>query len=223
MARLHRRYGKRRKRSSSSDAAPRHNPPLMSDLVEWVAPGFAGFAATRFLTRIATTQVEKLKPDYGKHAGALASAGSFLASWFLANKVGLLERYQMQLTVGSAIAAIQSLIQIYIPRLGWMVSDATPDLLIESSEKTSADDAATSHISQLDLKPTDEDPNEFVYNDMFDAGRYGTTGHHGHRHQQQGQQQATDDASADVAQDDMADLQIDDAIGQTQNLGVFTN
>lgn len=212
MARLHRRYGKRRKRSSTS-SVPRNNPPLMSDLVEWVAPGFAGFAATRFATRIAATQVEKLKPDMGKHAGAAVSVGSFFAAWFLSTKLKYFEKYQTPITVGAAIAAIQSLIQLYIPKIGWMIADATPDLV----DAITTPDPTQLAVANLDLKPTDEDPNEYVYNDTYDAGRYGHANHGGHS---DGAAAASNGAAR---KDDVSDLEIDDAIGQSQNLGVFTN
>lgn len=210
MARLHKRYGKRRKRSGPQ--APRPNPPLMEDLVNWVAPGFAGFAAARFVTRIATTQVSKWKPGLGKHAGALAAAGSFVAAWYLGGRVKATSAYHTPITVGAAIAGIQSLVQLYVPMLGWMVSDATPELAAATSTAALTPDAASLAVANLDLKPVDDDPNEFVYTDAFDPGRYGPPASSG------GPASPNDDTGTDVS-----DLQIDDAIGQNQNLGVFTN
>ena len=133
MARLHRRYKHRRSRRSGSDPAPRRNPPLFADLAEWVGPGFAGFAATRFATRVAATQIAKRKPSWGKHVGAGVSVGAFLAAWFLAHRVRWLAKYHTPITVGAAIAALQSIIQLYIPRLGWMLADATPELAAGSA------------------------------------------------------------------------------------------
>lgn len=108
--------------SRSSSASP------IGDLFSYVGPGFAGFAATRFATRVASTQIATRWPNMAKHAGALASVGSFLAAWQLAHRVKVLEPYSEPIAVGSGIAAIQSIIQLYIPRLGWVVSDATPEL-----------------------------------------------------------------------------------------------
>lgn len=211
MARLHRRYKHRKTRRTSSDPAPRsprRNPPLMTDMVEWVAPGFGGFAVTRFLTRVAATQIEKRKPSWGKHAGALASVASFLSAWYLANRWKLLAKYHTPITVGAAIAGIQSLIQLYIPKLGWMVADASPEL-----DATAAGALSAPTAQQLNLVPVHDDPNEYTYNDAYDAGRYSKTG-----------------ASPPIMgptgsghQEDLSDLAIDDAIGQTQNLGVFSN
>lgn len=199
-SRLHRRYARK-----NPAADPRPNPPLFSELAEFVAPGFAGFAATRFATRIAATQIAKRAPSWGKHAGAGVSVAAFLASWFLAHRLRWLAKYQMPITVGAAIAAMQSLVQLYAPRLGWMVADASPEL----------DQAPVTQqlTAPPELQPVDDDPNEYTYNDSYDAGRYS----HEQRRPQPGAGPArtTDEV-------DPSELAIDDAIGQSQNLGVFS-
>jgi hypothetical protein len=205
MARLHRRYRHRKNRRSGSDPAPRHNPPLMSDLVEWVIPGFAGFAASRFITRVAATQLAKKRPSWGKHAGVGMSVVTFLAAWYLGHRVKAIAKYHTPITVGSAIAALQSVLQLYLPKLGWMVSDASPEL--EAG-------AAVSQLAapSMNLQPVNDpdfDPNEYTYNDSFDPGRYGAP--------------ATSGPGGPAAQVEISDLAVDDAIGQSQNLGVFTN
>jgi hypothetical protein len=200
---MHRRYSRKHKRNPS---APRHNPPLLTDLVEFVGPGFGGFAVSRFVTRAAATQIAKRAPSWGKHAGAVAAVGSFLAAWFLAHKVKFLEKYHTPIVVGSAIAGLQSLIQLYVPMLGWIVSDASPELAGATAQNqlAVAQAQATAH-----LLPTNEDPNEYTYNDSFDAGRYS----------QAPQTPSKIGMPAGPAPDDLA---IDDAIGQS-NLGVFSN
>ena len=209
MARLHRRYRNRRTRRGGADPAPRRNPPLFTDLAEWVGPGFAGFALTRFVTRVASTQIEQRKPSWGKHVGAGVSISAFLAAWFLAHRWKWLAKYHTPITVGAAIAAIQSIIQLYIPKLGWMISDASPEL-------AAANDAAVSQLAapQIDLQPVHIDPNEFTYDDSYDAGRYSRpTGQ---------SPPIVDPGTQTRAIDDMSDLAIDDAIGNA-NLGVFSN
>lgn len=175
----------------------------MSDLVEWVAPGFAGFAVTRFITRVAAQEIEKRKPEWGKHAGAVTSIGAFLASWYLGQKVKWLAKYHTPITVGSAIAAATNLIQLYFPKIGWMVGDPTPELVAADAGALTA-----SSPGMPELHATNEDPNEYTYNDSFDAGRYGVN-----RVQHGGGGDATPD---------MSDLEVDDAIGQSANLGVFS-
>lgn len=200
-SRLHKRY-KRKYRRNPSDG-PKANPPLASDIWDWIGPGFAAFAATRFLTRIVAVQVAKRKPSLGKHAGAIASAASFAASWFLANRVKMIAKYQMPLIVGSGIAAAQSLVQLYIPKLGVLVADATPQL---AAPKMVAPGIRAEDLRVID----DEDPDEYVYNDSFDAGRQDAT------------QNAADAAAATSARaDDLDDLDLSDIAGSTQNMGIF--
>lgn len=193
------------RRYKRNPSEPRSNPPLFTDLVEFVVPGFAGFAAGRLMTRIATTQVAKYKPSLGKHAGAVAAVGSFLAAWFLGHKVKFLAKHHTPLVVGSAIAALQSLIQLYIPQLGWMISDASPDVDALAAPSTSPPLIAADAAARMGLQPTNDDPNEFTYNEQFDPGRMD---HH----------QVAADIQA--SKDDHA---MDDIIGQTANLGVFSN
>lgn len=185
----------------------RNNPPLFTELVEFVGPGFAGFAVGRFVTRTAATQVATYKPELGKHAGAIAAVGTFLAAWFLANKWKLLEKYHTPIVVGSAIAALQSLIQLCIPQLGWMLADASPDVAAAALPATpSPPIMAPGAVAMMGLQPTNEefDPNEFTYNEQYDPGRLDKT-------------QVAADVNA-ASPDPMADF-----IGQTSNLGVFSN
>lgn len=212
-SKLHRRYAR--------NPGYTHNPPLFTDLVQFVAPGFAGFAATRFVTHVAATQIAKRAPKWAKHAGAASSVGSFLGAWFLAHKVKWLEKHHTPLVVGSAIAMLQSLIQLYVPRLGWMLSDASPEIANE------AQGALTAQQPQMQLKPTEYDPNEFTYNDEFDQGRYakpsGVSPKTGAAPASSG---PGGPAPQDVREDDLpdlADLAIDDDVIGSANLGVFNN
>lgn len=186
------------------------NPPLFTELLEFVGPGFAAFAATRLGTRIATTQVAKLKPSMSKHAGAGISVAAFLAAWFLAHRVKFLEKYHTPITVGAAIAALQSLIQLYIPKLGWMVADASPEL------DAAAIAAATPQLAAVnpDLQQVDDDPNEYTYNDSYDAGRYGKPSRG---------QSTPIMAKKPSADPDIDDMTIDDAIsGSLSGSSLFT-
>jgi len=163
-SRLHKRYSK--------PSGFKSNPPLFTDLAEFVGPGFASFALTRLATRVAATQIAKVKPNMGRHAGAAVSVGAFLAAWFLAHRVKVLEKYHTPVTVGAAIAALQSIVQLYMPKLGWMVADATPELDAQAIA------AATPQLASVNpnLQPVDDDPNEYTYNDSYDPGRYSKPG-----------------------------------------------
>lgn len=206
--RLHKRYQKRYKRNPDGGGG-RPNPPLLTDLAEFIGPGFGAFAATRLLTRISSTALARSKPTWAKHAGALTSIGSFLAAWWGAHRIKILERHHTPIVVGSAIAAIQSIIQLYIPRLGWMIADASPQIESESLKLQDGGTAANGNKPPLppDLEYLDEeDPNLYTYNDSFDSGRTGASA-----------------AAARASDDDkiLSDLNLDDT--DDINLGSLGN
>lgn len=163
--RLHKRYGRK---TRSESGGLRSNPPILKDMVEFIGPGFASFAATRFLTRIAAVYLARKKPSWGKHAGAITSIASFAGAYFGAHRVKMLAPYHTPIVVGSAIAALQSMIQLYIPKLGWMLADASPQISEELA-------LPAQQQQQSRLPPgvelLDEDPNLYSYNDAFDNGR----------------------------------------------------
>lgn len=205
-SRLHKRYVKN---------PYRPNPPLVTDILEQAIPGFASFAGTRFVTRVVATQVAKRAPSWGKHAGAVASVSSFLAAWFLAHRWKFTAKYHTPIVVGSFLATLQSLIQLYIPALGWMIADATPELLVAGDQQLVAQDR---QLAQLRMQPTDEDPNAFVYNDEYDAGRY--AGAQGPGSMKIRTPLSPMGKENPPPQPDDQEIAIDDAIGAA-NLGVF--
>lgn len=210
--RLHKRYGVKKRRESNPSRAPRKNPPLLSEIGEFVLPGFAGFAATRMLTRMASVQIAKRKPAWAKHAGAIASIGSFVAAWLGANRVKLLEKHHTPIVVGSAIAAIQSLIQLYVPMLGWVISDATPEITVERTAAIAAPPNPMQIAAASRLQPVNDDPDWYTFDDKYDANRYAQeTGAPPPAPSSAGTKQQAEDAL-------LADLQLDDSAA---SLGVF--
>lgn len=176
----------------------------MTDLAEFIGPGFAGFAVTRFATKVMTEQIAKRKPSWGKHAGAATAIASFLSAWFLAHKVKFLEKYHTPIVVGSAIAALQSVIQLYIPMLGWMLADPTAKPAIGPS-----DDLSLPQLRSAGLRPTSYDPNEYMYNDAFDAGRMSPP----ERRAATSGQAAASTAAPLPDDDDLSDVMGDDDFG----------
>lgn len=209
MARLNRRYRKRRRNPDDGGGSRASGPPLISEIGEFVLPGFAGFAVTRFGTRVASTQIAQRFPNttWSKHAGALTSVGAFLAAWLLAHKWKWLAKYQTPIVVGSAIAAIQSLIQIYVPQIGWVVADATPDLAAGTSTDPQLQGGTQSSLP-AGMVPIDDDPNLYVYNNAYDAGNYA----------QPASGNRNPSATQQAADDEFADLEIEDA---NQSAGIF--
>jgi hypothetical protein len=173
----------RRRHAKKNPGEPKRNPPIGTDVIEYILPGFGAFAATRFLTRVAAVQIAKRWPTRAKHAGAIASIGAFAAAWFGAHRVKMLEKYHHPIVVGSGLAAIQSLIQLYVPALGWMISDASPELAAGSIRPPIAvaggtvPQALPGGVSARQAPVPDgfqeTDANTwFSYNDAYDAGSY---------------------------------------------------
>jgi len=144
----------------------------IAEIGEFLLPAFGGFALTRFGTRAAATTIATRWPAYAKHAGALASIGSFLAAWLVSHRVKMLRRYTEPLTIGAGLAAAQSLIQLYLPKLAWVVSDATPDLT-DTSTATTQIPSATATSGDFEILDDDYGAKDWrAYNDAGDPGAY---------------------------------------------------
>lgn len=109
----------REQASKKRSFLPNPGPAAMA-VVEEVAPAFAGYAAGRFAGRIAM-KVGSAK--LGKHAAPLASTVLAVVAYFLAHRVKKIAKYSSPLVVGSAIAALQTVMQAYLPKYSWLVSD----------------------------------------------------------------------------------------------------
>jgi len=166
----------------------------MGEVWEWIGPGFAAFAAARFVTYLATGQIEKWRPSWGRHAGAIAAAGTFVATWMLAHRVKFLSRWVEPIVIGTGLAGAQSLLQIYVPKLGWMVGDPT-------IAATDATQQAVNAASQLPpgFTAVDEDLTAFEFNDAHDPGIYGSNP----------QPAAATQQAAQASDDVMDDLDLD--------------
>jgi len=210
--RLHQRYGGKKRRNPETPSSLRSSIPLITELGEFVIPSFAAFAATRMLTRMAAVQIAKRKPEWAKHAGAIASIGSFLAAWLGANRVKFLEKHHTPIIVGSAIGAAQSIVQLYIPQLGWILADASPDLTADPTLSVANTQAVTvKQIAAAKLQPVNEDPGWYTYDDKYDAGLYS---------KQTNAPSPAPSSQKQTEEDLLADLQLDDNAG---SLGVFGN
>lgn len=115
------------------------NPPPMTDLVEFILPGFAGYAATKFVSRVTYAQLSKKFPKAGKHLAAGSTIASFLTAWLLVHRIKRLQHYHTPVVVGSAIASLQTLVRLYLPKYGWIVADVPMDDSQTLSAATSAE------------------------------------------------------------------------------------
>ena len=167
MSKIARRLKKRRA-AKKNPSTPRHNPPLFTDMLMEALPGLGGFIGTRALTKFGIAAVEKKWPSKSKHVGAGVSLATFLAMWFLGHRVKFLEKYHTPITVGSGIAAAINLVQIYLPKIGWLFGDPT-----KATAGTPAQVAAPQqNMLPANLEEIDDDPAWYTNNDAYDAGRY---------------------------------------------------
>jgi hypothetical protein len=128
-----RRTAKRRARSASRRVAKKNpsrprsslvsNPPALQDLTELVLPSLAGYGATRFVARILYSRLIKRWPKFAKHGAVLSSIATAAAAWFLVHRFKRLAKYHTPVVIGSSIAAAQAVLQSYLPKFGWIVSD----------------------------------------------------------------------------------------------------
>lgn len=102
------------------------NPPVGTDLLHSVLPGFGAYAATRLLSRIVYSLVQRKWPKLGKHAAALAATGAFGTAWLGAHRIQRLAPYHDVIVIGSGVAALQTIVRTYLPRYGWIVADPKP-------------------------------------------------------------------------------------------------
>lgn len=121
-----------RKNPESSIAIP--NPPILEDLTTFILPGVGAYAGTRIVGRIAYRLARKKSTKAAKHLGALTPAAMFAALWFIVHKVKRLEEYHTPVVIGSAIAAIQALVQTYVPQYGWILNDYHLDDVLPSAK-----------------------------------------------------------------------------------------
>lgn len=120
-----RRRARKNPSGGGGGSSPRANPPILTDFTHVLLPGFAAYAGTRFLQRIAYTLAAKRWPRFAKHVHALSGVAAAGSAWLLAHRVKSIAPYHDGIVLGSGIAALQGVVQTYIPRLGWVASDIT--------------------------------------------------------------------------------------------------
>ncbi len=103
----------------------------LAGIAQEALPAFGAYAATRFASRIAYVQLSA-RTKNAKHLSVLASLASTIAAYLAGRHVKSLHRYDDALLLGSAVATLQAIIQTYVPKFGWIVSDyaAPPGMVV---------------------------------------------------------------------------------------------
>jgi hypothetical protein len=143
-------YKKKRTQRNTQVIKAKENPPPMQDLVEFIVPGFAGYAGTRLASRIVHGMVIKRFPKLAKHASVLSTFGAAGAAWLAVHRIKRIEQYHTPVVVGASIAAIQTAVQAYLPKYGWMVSDHD----LQAQSQTQAPKSYSASTQQLPASPS---------------------------------------------------------------------
>ena len=166
-------------RFRSKHGAPKRNPPLATDIASYIVPGFAAFVLDRLVSRTAAVQIAKRWPKFAKHASAISAVGTFGAAWFGAHKVKYLEKYHDAIVIGSGLAMLQTLAQLYVPKLHSLLGDPCPTpmramaspLARQQISASSAPAPMSTDAIPAGFKPTSA-AEWYTYNDSYDAGGY---------------------------------------------------
>jgi len=113
----------RRRKKKRNISKPAANPPIMQDFQDDILPAFVAYAGTRLLSNIVYSIASKRFPQGGKHIAVLSSGVAFAGAWTLIHRFESTMKYHSPAVIGSAIAAIQTGVQAYLPKYGWMMSD----------------------------------------------------------------------------------------------------
>lgn len=156
---LIKRLSSRKKRQSvaSKVVGFASNPLVPKDLLlKTVGPGIGAYALSRFLARIARVETAKRWPRMSPHLTALATVLVLLSAW-LGGRTKTLRPYQTGLMVGASIGAVQTLIQTYIPTLGW-IFDAPNVAELPAPSSTAL--VGPVGDDELDIRGDDDDDDE---------------------------------------------------------------
>jgi hypothetical protein len=125
------RYKKKRK------AKARSNPETKQaiELATNVGAGFAGYAATRLLSRMAYATALKRFPKGSPYIHIAASALSATGVYFGSKHWSKVDEYHEAASIGAGIAVMQTALQTLAPKLGWIVSDVSADQYVAKAKR----------------------------------------------------------------------------------------
>ncbi len=157
----------KRAKKNNSVVSRKSNPPPLKDLAEFVVPGFAGYAGTRMVSRIVHGMIIRRYPRLAKHASVISTGLAAAAAWFLVHRIKSVKQYHTPVVVGAGIAALQTAVQAYLPKYGWMVSDhnlnaQTPAQAAlppsQAAQLNAGNQAATNYTTQTPAPATVSQP-----------------------------------------------------------------
>lgn len=133
-AKLTRKVANRKRKRKN--AALIQNPAVGQDLAEQVIPGLVTYAGLRVGGRIAYKLGKRKGAGWAKHLGALTPVLLAAGGYYAVHKSEKLKPYHDAFVVAAAIAVIQSLMQTYAPRWGWILNDYHLDDVLPQMQST---------------------------------------------------------------------------------------
>lgn len=136
-----------------------------------IGAGFAGYTVTRFISRIVYSQFIKRFPNGAPHAavgaGLLGAIGTFVTTKYWKRT----SDYHESALIGAGIALLQMILQTYIPKFGWVVSDIRPDQYSTAQQRTAQQrpqlpEADLGQILSTEQKIEIEPPDEHANGDF---------------------------------------------------------
>lgn len=186
-----------RRRRRKAKRNPASLPSGFTESMKQVGAGFAGFAATRAISRIAATAVARKWPRAAKLAGVVAGAGAMIASELLAHRFDQTRPYAESITMGAGVAAAATLVQTLVPQYGWLIAHPSEDPQLPATQ--SVEMAIPTAVATGSDVP-------WYYNDGMDAGRYAAppanTVEPGSPATEADESQSVDDLLASINQED---------------------
>ncbi len=167
---------RRNKAAAKRSGALHHNPPMFTDIGMFILPAFGAYASARVGARFLGTLAAKASPKLGKHAAVGTSLAAFVAAWFAAHRWKPLEKFHTPIVVGAGIAALQTLIQAYLPKVGQFMNlapAASPGTPLSLPMPVAAEGfGALTDDGNMYAQPNRDFFTYPSYNDAFDPGRY---------------------------------------------------
>jgi hypothetical protein len=94
-----------------------------SELANVAVPGVIAYGLGRTAGRIGYKLGKRKSLAVAKHTGPLASVAFAVGSSVAVSKIQYLSKWDMPIVTGAWIAALQSVVQTYMPMYGWILND----------------------------------------------------------------------------------------------------
>jgi hypothetical protein len=99
------------------------NPPFWQDVWNELLPATIGYSATRIAGRIGFKLAKRRSLTWARHVGPWTSVATAGIGWWAIHRNPEWEKRYHSGVIGAMIAALQGLLQSYLPQWGWILND----------------------------------------------------------------------------------------------------